>query len=46
MEDVELIINGVPTVITNEKFMEYASNTKYRIVEKDGKKILLEKMEG
>ena len=46
MEDVELIINGVPTMISKEKFVEYASDTKFRIVEKDGKKVLLERMEG
>ena len=45
-ELVELTINGVSTMITKEKFIEYASDTKFRIVEKDGKRILLERMEG
>ena len=46
MEEVEIVINGVPTMISKEKFVEYASDTKFRIVEKDGKKVLLERMEG
>ena len=46
MEEVEIVINGMLTVITPEKFLEYSQDSKYRIVEKDGKKVLLERMEG
>lgn len=46
---VTMVINNTPTPITQSEFMEYSSNSKFKvkkIEEEDDKFILLEKMHG
>lgn len=45
-EKIKLMINNVETEVPLEVLNEYSSNPKFKIVEQNGKKILLEKMNG
>lgn len=45
-DEVELVVNGKPTIVSTEKLSEFEESSKFKIIEKDGRKILLEKMNG